>query len=66
MKFLHISDLHIGKRLNEFSLIDDQKYILDQILHIARSKQVQAVLIAGDLYDKPVPSTKPSGYWILF
>lgn len=58
MKFLHISDLHIGKRLNEFSLIDDQKYILDQILHIARSKQVQAVLIAGDLYDKPVPSAE--------
>ena len=58
MKFLHISDLHIGKRLNEFSLIEDQKYILAQITQIAQSQQVDGILIAGDIYDKPVPSAE--------
>lgn len=58
MKFLHISDLHIGKRVNEFSMIPDQKYILNQILDIAMSENVDAVLIAGDIYDKPVPSAE--------
>lgn len=47
MKFLHISDLHIGKRVNEFSMIEDQKYILRQIKEIALEKQVDAVMIAG-------------------
>ena len=58
MKFLHISDLHIGKRVNEFSMIEDQKYILRQIKEIALEKQVDAVMIAGDIYDKPVPSAR--------
>ena len=58
MKFLHISDLHIGKRVNEFSMIEDQKYILRQIKKIALEKQVDAVMIAGDIYDKPVPSAE--------
>ena len=58
MKFLHISDLHIGKRVNGFSMIEDQKYILKQILEIAEKKQVDGVLIAGDIYDKPVPSAE--------
>lgn len=56
MKFLHISDLHIGKRVNEFSMIEDQRFILRQLLHIAES--VDAVLIAGDIYDRPVPSAE--------
>lgn len=47
MKFLHISDLHIGKRVNEFSMIEDQKYILRQIKEIALEKQVDAVMIGG-------------------
>ena len=55
MKFLHISDLHIGKRVNEFPMIEDQKYILKQILSIAEEESVDVVLLAGDLYDKPVP-----------
>lgn len=55
MKFLHISDLHLGKRLNEFPMLEDQKYILEQILSIAKTEQADAVLIAGDIYDKPVP-----------
>ena len=49
MKFLHISDLHIGKRVNEFSMIEDQKYILRQIKEIALEKQVDEVMIAGDI-----------------
>ncbi|MCX4267938.1 MAG: exonuclease SbcCD subunit D [Lachnospiraceae bacterium] len=58
MKFLHISDLHIGKRVNEFSMIEDQRYILKQILEIADKRQVDGVLIAGDIYDKSVPSAE--------
>ena len=58
MKFAHIGDLHIGKRVNEFSMIEDQKYILRQIKEIALEKQVDAVMIAGDIYDKPVPSAE--------
>ena len=58
MKLLHISDLHIGKRVNAFSMIEDQKYILRQILAIADSQQADGVMIAGDIYDKPVPSAE--------
>lgn len=55
MKFIHLSDLHIGKRVNGFSMLEDQKYILDQILMIAEEEMPDGVLIAGDVYDKPVP-----------
>ena len=55
MKFFHISDLHIGKRLNEIPLIDDQQYILGRILDLVDSEKPDAVLICGDVYDKPVP-----------
>ena len=55
MKFIHISDLHLGKRVNEFSMIEDQKYILEQILQIADSRGAKVVLAAGDIYDKSVP-----------
>lgn len=58
MKFLHISDLHIGKRVNEFSMAADQRYILNKILEIADTEQVDGVMIAGDIYDKPVPSAE--------
>lgn len=58
MKFLHISDLHIGKRVNEFSMTEDQKYILNQILRIAEQERAEAVLIAGDIYDKSMPSAE--------
>lgn len=66
MKFVHISDLHIGKRLNEFSLIEDQIYILNQILEIAKTEQADGVLIAGDIYDKPVPSAEAVKVFDLF
>lgn len=56
MKFLHLSDLHLGKRLLGCSLLEDQRYILEQLLPIAR--EADAVLIAGDVYDKAVPSAE--------
>lgn len=55
MRFLHIGDIHIGKSIGGFDLIEDQKYILDQILDIAGQEKVDAVLVAGDVYDKSVP-----------
>lgn len=58
MKLLHISDLHIGKRVNEFSMLEDQKYILDRIIEIAKQEQADGVMIAGDIYDKSVPSAE--------
>ena len=56
MKFIHISDLHIGKRVNEKSLMDEQAHILNQICSIVDEHRPDAVLIAGDVYDKAVPS----------
>ena len=56
MKFLHLGDLHLGKTLFDFDLVEDQRYILDQILCIAAKESVDGVLIAGDVYDKSVPS----------
>lgn len=58
MKLLHLSDLHLGKRVNGFSQIPDQKHILDQILSIVAAERPDAVLIAGDVYDKSVPSAE--------
>ena len=56
MRLLHLGDLHLGKSLGDFDLIEDQKYILDQILAVIRDRSVDAVLIAGDVYDKAIPS----------
>ena len=58
MKVLHVSDLHIGKRVNGMSMLDDQRYILRQILDIAAKHQVSVLLIAGDVYDKASPSAE--------
>ena len=58
MKFMHLSDLHLGKRVNEFSMIEDQQYILNQIAEIADREKPDGVLIAGDVYDKSVPPTE--------
>ena len=60
MKFVHIGDLHIGKRVHDFSMLEDQKYILDQMMKIFEEQKVDGVLIAGDVYDKTAirtPST---------
>lgn len=56
MKFIHLSDLHLGKRLNEFSLIEDQHYILNQVLEVIEKEEPDGILIAGDIYDKSMPS----------
>lgn len=56
MKLLHLGDLHIGKSVNDYSMIDDQKYILDEILEITEEQKIDGILIAGDVYDKSVPS----------
>lgn len=58
MKLIHLSDLHLGKRVNEFSMIEDQKYILNEILKIIDEESPDGILLAGDLYDRPVPSAE--------
>lgn len=55
MRLMHLSDLHLGKRINEFSLLEDQCFILQQLVELVRSEQPDCVLLAGDIYDKPVP-----------
>lgn len=55
MKLMHISDLHIGKRVNEFSMLEDQEYILNEIIKIAKDENISGIIIAGDVYDKTVP-----------
>ena len=55
MRFFHLADLHLGKRVNGFSMLEDQRYILKQILELAEEEKPKGVLIAGDVYDKPIP-----------
>ena len=66
MKLLHLSDLHLGKRVNEFSMLEDQDYILREILRIADETRPDAVVIAGDIYDKPVPPAEAVGLFDMF
>ena len=61
MKLMHLSDLHLGKIVNGFSMLEDQKYILAQILELASSEKPDGVLIAGDVYDKRVPAAEAVG-----
>ncbi|MCI9636920.1 MAG: exonuclease SbcCD subunit D [Hungatella sp.] len=68
MKFLHLGDLHLGKTLSDFDLIEDQRYILDQILCIADKESIDGIFIAGDVYDKSIPSeaaTKLLDYFLI-
>lgn len=58
MKFFHISDLHIGKQLHHYHMSEDQKYVLAQIVDAVRREKPDAVVIAGDIYDTPVPSAE--------
>lgn len=58
MKLIHLSDLHLGKRVNEVSMIEDQEYILHQIIRIIKEENANAVLLSGDIYDKSVPSAE--------
>ena len=56
MKFIHLGDLHLGKLVNEFNMIDDQRYLLNQILSIIEEQNIGGALLAGDIYDKSIPS----------
>lgn len=58
MKFIHLSDLHLGKRVNEFSMLEDQEYILTKIINIIDKQKPNGIIIAGDVYDKSVPSAE--------
>ena len=58
MKCIHLSDLHLGKRVNEYSMLEDQRHILRQILEITDREQPDAVIIAGDVYDKAIPTAE--------
>ncbi len=66
MRFIHIGDLHLGKILNEVSLIEDQKYILRQITEIIKDKKADGVLIAGDIYDRSIPNEDAVGLFDSF
>lgn len=61
MKFIHLSDLHLGKRVNEHQMLDDQAYILKKIINIIDDEVPDGVIIAGDIYDKSVPSAEAVG-----
>ncbi len=61
MKFVHVSDLHLGKRVHEFSMAEDQRHILDEIARIAAETNADAVFVAGDVYDKSVPNVDAVG-----
>lgn len=56
MRFMHLADLHIGKRVNGFSMLEDQKYVLEQVTEIAVAQNLDGVILAGDIYDKSVPA----------
>ena len=58
MKLIHLSDLHLGKRVNEYSMLEDQEFILKKIINILDDEKPDGVIIAGDVYDKPVPSAE--------
>lgn len=56
MRFMHLADLHIGKKVNGFSMLEDQRFVLEKVLELARQKHLDGVLLAGDIYDKSVPA----------
>lgn len=55
MNIMHLSDLHLGKRVNEFSMLEDQIYILNEIINIIDEQKPKVIILAGDIYDKPIP-----------
>ena len=58
MKLMHLADLHIGKRVNEFSMLEDQEYILTKVVNIIDEQRPDVIMIAGDVYDKAVPAAE--------
>ena len=55
MKLFHLADLHIGKKVNGYSMIDDQRFVLDQVIARIRAEQPDALILAGDIYDRRNP-----------
>ena len=58
MRFLHLADLHIWKRVNGFSMIEDQKFVFEQVYNVIENEKIDGIIMAGDIYDKPVPSAE--------
>ena len=58
MRFLHLADLHIGKRVNGFSMIEDQKFVFEQVYNVIENEKIDGIIMAGDIYDKPAPSAE--------
>lgn len=58
MKILHLGDLHLGKRVNEISMIEDQKFILDQIVTLVKEEKIDVYFIMWDVYDKAIPDDR--------
>ena len=56
MKILHLADLHLGKKVNDFCMLEEQKYVLKQALELIDSQNIEALLIAGDVFDRAIPS----------
>lgn len=63
MKFIHLSDLHLGKRVNEYSMIEDQRFILTKIINVIDEEEPDGILIAGDVYDRTIPSEEAMQLW---
>ena len=63
MKLVHLADLHLGKKVNEFSMIDDQEYILKEIINIIDDEKTDGVLVAGDVFDRPIPREEAIKLW---
>ncbi len=65
MRILHTSDWHLGRQFHNVSLIDDQQYILDELIRIAKEKKVGVIIVSGDIYDRSVPPAKTKKYSIV-
>ena len=66
MKFLHLADLHIGKKLNDYSLFEDQRFVFEQAIKLAKEEDVDAIIIAGDVYDSSAPSAEAMDFYDWF
>lgn len=66
MKLIQLSDLHIGKRVNEYSMLEEQEYILNRIINIINEQKLEVIIMAGDVYDKSVPSAEAVALFDIF
>ena len=66
MKILHLGDLHLGKRVNEISMIEDQKFILDQIVTLVKEEKIDVILLCGDIYERQYRRSRRFICWMNF